>query len=432
MKYSMLFAAVLAAWSTAVLAADPPATTQAQAFQSGKEFSNGAAGNAAAAGTLNTTSGTLNVPKYNTNPPEQSIFGGGLNLIGSAGTSKVAGCEGYQASDAYNQQECNAVNYLQKMPAERTKFNIDKNTDPIMVGSKDVIANPGTIPASGTSVCHIETTTIPGTFKTETCEESTKLTKLSCSKNLLPQCAYVGSPITWHQETKSGAITNVVLVPTPTPGLYNYSVSLPLSCRSTGLGNVAFDLTTIGFGSYITINLSELDDTAAVAVNKTTVFAGYPNNGPQYSSGFFPTTETGFATGYSWTENVGTATAPQIRTMVADTKLLDYCPAPYYPRTQKSFTSNPSSDTYRQAWGFFCNPEGKFLMNRHEGDGNWAGSVSASMPLKVGRNDLTVFWGTGPGSNDCGQVKVTGQIYNVAPSCATQWDDQCAPMRGGL
>ena len=80
------------------------------------------------------------------------------------------------------------MNYLQKMPAERPKFVIDKNTDPLMVNSKGTIANPGTIPASGTAACHIEKTTIPGTYTTETCEMSTVLDSFECKKTLIPEC----------------------------------------------------------------------------------------------------------------------------------------------------------------------------------------------------------------------------------------------------
>jgi hypothetical protein len=71
-------------------------------------------------------------------------------------------------------------------------------------------------------------------------------------------------------------------------------------------------------------------------------------------------------------------------------------------------------------------------MNRHEGNGTWAGSVSSQMPLQTGENRITVYWGTGAYGSACGNVKVSGQIYNVAPGCSNRWDDQCAGPRGAL
>jgi len=434
--------------------------TPADAFKAGQDFSNGTKGKGAAGGSVNTTTGTANVPKYNTNPPEKGIYGGGKSLIGGAGSGKVSDCKSYVAGNAYDQQECDAVNYLNKM--DRTnKFTIDKDTDPLMVNSKGTIKNPGTIPASGTSACHIEKETIPGTFTTETCEESTILTSFACKKTLIPECGYVGTPISSHTETKSGAFVYSTMSDTGTTGLYNYNIEVPYrNCSGEGVGEVSFNLDTIGFGGYVTINLSNLDDASAIAVNNTTVFAGYPNAGPVYSGGYFPTARKDFQVGYTWTEDIGsdqcverdgdgnctkTAFVPDVRSFFANTKLLDYCPAGYAPSSQRAFqwcySSGESGDTVcnpidnytpNNVAGFFCNAEGKFLMNRHEGAGTWGGTVSSVMPLQTGLNTIRVYWGTGRGGEDCGNVKVSGQIYNVAPGCTTKWDDQCASARDAV
>lgn len=430
----------IAAAIAATLAANVNAqvTTQGQAFQSGKEFANSAAGKGAASGSISTTSGTLNVPKYNTNPAESTVYGNGRNLISGAGSNKVQNCENFSAGNAYDQQECNAVNYLQNLRTNRVPFTIDAKLDPLMVSSAATIANPGTIPASGTQACHMETTTIPGTFTTENCEESPVLTSFACTKTLLPQCGYVGTPISQYTATKNAAFLSATLTPTGTPGLYDYFLEVPYrTCGIDGTGEIVFNLDTIGFGSYITINMSNLDDAAAIGVNGSTVFAGYPNSGPQYSSGMFSTTSQAFQIGYSWQEDIG----GNAQTFAANTKLLDYCPGGYSPISQTAFAytdpgsgniTTPSSDTPNNIQGFFCNAEGKFLMNRHEGDGTWAGSVSAQMPLQTGPNRISVYWGTGPSSNACGNVRVSGQIYNVAPGCTARWDDQCANARGAL
>ena len=452
MKKTLIAAAIAASLAAA---AHGQVTTQGQAFQSGKDFANSAAGKGAASGSVSTTSGTQNVPKYNTNPSESSVYGGGRNLIGGAGSNKVLNCANYTAGNAYDQQECNAVNYLQNLRSTRVPFTITSN-DPLMVSSAGTIANPGTIAANGTQACHMETSTVPATYTTETCEQSTILTSFACNKTLIPQCGYIGTPISQYNATKGGAFVTSWLTPTGTPGLYDYLLEVPYrNCGGEGSGEIIFNLDTIGFGSYITINMSNLDDAAAIGVNGTTVFAGYPNNGPQYSAGMFPTSAKSFQIGYSWQEDVGKETCvatdwdgnctqrawvPNVQTFSANTKLLDYCPGGYAATSQRAFAycdgdgncSDPSTYTPNNIQGFFCNAEGKFLMNRHEGGGTWAGSVSSQMPLQQGENRINVYWGTGPYRSACGNVRVAGQIYNVAPGCTNRWDDQCADARGAL
>ena len=451
-----LLIATAACTALAGLAGAQEIKNPADAFRAGQDFSNGAKGKGAATGTVNAASGAANVPKYSTDPPETGLFDGGKNLIGGAGNSKIDDCKSYAAGNAYDQQECDAVNYLNAR--DRTnKFTIDKKTDPLMVNSKGTIASPGTIPASGTTACRIEKKTIPGTYTTETCEESRVLASFACNKTLLPQCGFVGSAIKEHKETKTGAFVHATLFGTSTAGLYDYNIEVPYrNCGGEGVGEINFDLDTIGYGSYITVNLSNLDDAAAIGVNNTTVFAGYPNAGPVHDGAFFPGGRKEFQIGYSWDEEVSTSrcvafngdgncvradTTTTVKTFFANTKLLDSCPAGYSPvRQSANQYCDPNSgdctpvDSYtpNNMVGFFCNAEGRFLMNRHEGGGTWGGSVSASMPLQIGMNAIKVYWGTGQGGKDCGNVKVSGQIYNVAPACTARWDDQCASARSAL
>jgi hypothetical protein len=430
-------------------------TTQGAAFQSGKEFANSAAGKAAASGSVRSTSAAQNVPKYNNNPPEASVYGGGRSLIGGAGSNKVLNCENYKAGNAYEQQECNAVNYLQNLRTRRVPFSMTP-TDPLMVHSAGTIANPGTIATTGTQACRMVSSPVAAIYSTETCEQSTTLASFACNKTLVSECGYIGKQISQHSESTAGAFVSSTLSPTATLGLYDYLLEVPYrNCGGEGSGEIVFNLDTVGFGSYITINISNLDDAAAIGVNGTTVFAGYPNNGPQYSSGMFPTSAKSFQVGYSWQEDVGRETClaadmngnctqrrwvPNVLTFSANTKLLDYCPAGYAATSQQAFAScdgdsncsPPGTYTPNHLQGFFCNAEGKFLMNRHEGGGTWAGSVSSTMPLQKGENRLTVYWGTAPSSRTCGNVRVAGQIYNVAPGCTNRWDDQCADARSAL
>jgi hypothetical protein len=187
------------------------------------------------------------------------------------------------------QQECDAVNFLAKNPSIRPKFIIDKKNDPLLTGSANTIKNPGSTPGSSNQQCHVETVTTPATYKTESCEQSVVTQSFTCQKTLIPQCAYTGSPISSSSTSQTGIFPSLSITPTGTAGLYNYIVSLP-NCTggAEGSAQINFNLDTVGQGGYITINLSNLDDAAAIGVNGYAVFAGYPNAGPYYSGSYFP------------------------------------------------------------------------------------------------------------------------------------------------
>ncbi|MFN7570489.1 MAG: hypothetical protein ACK5TK_03375 [Betaproteobacteria bacterium] len=182
MKYLLPW--IAAGCGIAAIALAQDIKTPADAFSAGQTFANGTKGKDAAAGSLNATAAAGNVPKYSTDPQEKSIFGAGKTLIAPAGTKKQNDCVGYKAGNAYDQQECDAVNYLTKMPGERPKFDIDKTKDPILVGSKTTVANPGTVPGSGTSSCKVVTTNVPGTYTYETCTQTQTFQDIPCDKVL--------------------------------------------------------------------------------------------------------------------------------------------------------------------------------------------------------------------------------------------------------
>jgi hypothetical protein len=437
----------LTVWTT--LAHSQTISSQSDAFNAGKAFAQ--PGMNSAAGTVNSTTGNQNLPNFTTTAPESANFGNGKGAVGAAGTSKQLQCQnGAKSTDAFTQQECDAVNFLAKNPSVRPKFIIDKKTDPILTGSSSTIKNPGGIPGSSNQQCHVVNVITPGTFSTENCEQSIVTDNVTCNKNLIPECAFTGSDITSSSTSKSGAFLTSSLSPTGTPGLYNYRLEVPYrNCGGDGSAEIDFNLDTVGQGGYITINMSNLDDAAAVGVNGYTVFAGYPNGGPVYSGDYFPQTAKAFQIGYTWTEKSQgrcveggpdsncNVMRPAYQTFTANTKLLDFCPGGLQPTVQSQFEScdndgncKPiSSYTPDNVMGFFCNSEGKYLMNRHEGKGTWDGSVSAQMPLQKGGNSVQIYWGTGPWGGACGNVTITGQIYNVAPSCSAPWNDGCASMR---
>ncbi len=160
--------------------------TPAEAFQAGKDFAN--QGKGAAARQVNGSTGASALPYYGTTAPETANFQGGRQLIGAAGTGKQIDCQTRQASSGFEQQECDAVNFMSRNPTSRPKFTIDKRTDPILTGSRTVIQQPGFIPGALTQQCRVERTRNPATYVSETCSETQTLENLSCKRVLQVVC----------------------------------------------------------------------------------------------------------------------------------------------------------------------------------------------------------------------------------------------------
>ena len=434
---------VPAVWSQAI-------TTPAEAFSVGAALGN--AGATSAGGMVNSTTGGVNLPNYSTSAPQSSLYGGGTGPVGAAGSAKQIDCQTSVATTGMAQQECNAVNFLSRNAGTRPKFIIDKTTDPVITGSNATIKNPGPIPGASTQQCRVVDVTTPATFTTEACVQSVVVDSVSCNKTLVPQCAYQGGPLASTSTAQSGIFGALQITPTGTPGLYDYILSGG-GHSNDGLAHIDFSLDTVNQGGYITVNVSGLDDAAAIGVNGYTVYAGYPTSGPQYGDWFFPQNVAAFQVGYWWNEAMGAPCvaydfdgnctahgATTYQSFYANTKLLNFCPGGYTPSSQATlapmdcggegqcFAALPQAYTPYNVSGFFCNSEGKFLMNRREGNDAAGASLSSQMPLLSGANKIQVYWGTGLG-NGGGGVTVTGQIYNVAPVCATLWNDGCAGMR---
>lgn len=160
--------------------------TQADAFNVGKAF--GKIEKETAGSKVNSTTGSQQLPHYATTAPETANFRDGRNLIGGAGANKQIQCQTFRGATAFQQQECDAVNFMSQNPTRRPKFTIDKKTDPILVGSKDVINQPGKVPGAPTQQCRVEKITHPATFVTETCTETQTLDTLSCKRILKVAC----------------------------------------------------------------------------------------------------------------------------------------------------------------------------------------------------------------------------------------------------
>jgi len=153
------------------------------AFSAGKEFA--ADGSMKAGAAISQNSGERNVPKYNSNAEEGSFYQGGKGLLPGFGTTKVSSCSQFQANNAYEQQECDAINFLAKNHQNRPKFEIDKNKDPLVVGSSKIINNPGTIRGGTKQDCHVVEKTAPSTYRYETCTSAVGIEDTKCKRKLV-------------------------------------------------------------------------------------------------------------------------------------------------------------------------------------------------------------------------------------------------------
>lgn len=276
MNRFLLLAACFAV-SAAALAEDAM-TTPAEAFNAGKAFAD--SGKAAAGGAVNTTTGSETLPHYSTTAPETGHYGGGRSLIGTAGTTKMTECQSYQAPSAFEQQECEAVNFLARNPAERPRYTLDPETDPLLVGSQEVINNPGSIPGAPTQQCRVETVVTPGTYTTETCTESYVIENRSCSRVLTVACdperdgCDVGGivPNSWNGDMNTSF--------TPSGG-GNYTLQFGTIADNYwgGYGAIydrtlTFDIRDVDLITMFSLTRAAFDDWLLVKVNGTVVYVG--------------------------------------------------------------------------------------------------------------------------------------------------------------
>ena len=155
----------------------------AQAFQEGRNF--GQSGISGAAGSVTDARGAEVVPNYNTNAPESRHFQGGRGILTNATTEKLIECRDSSiVRDAYQQQECDAINYLLSTIADREPGQT-RQPDEITAASQPIISNPGTVPAEGTGVfCRTVVQGNPGEYVTETCTTVKQTAFESCVATL--------------------------------------------------------------------------------------------------------------------------------------------------------------------------------------------------------------------------------------------------------
>lgn len=360
--------------------------------------------------------------------------------LGKLGVTAMNRCKSYiPTGNVAEDQECAGVNYMANncLQTSSTQNQIITGVSNVPTASSNcsgtygstagvfelspkdrtMISNFGkavnTVAAS-TSLCsEVERIVRPATTELFNCIKNTQYNEVSCTQDLNPECSLQGGDLASYS-TNPGSLNVATITPSSTPGVYNYLLYVAHRCGTQASGSISFEVQNIAWGSSITLTVSGLDDSAAIGVNRTTVYAGHPNSGVQYYGSFFPNTEKGFQIGYSWIED-GQAHS-------ANTKLLDYCPGGYAPTAWRNLEQTARTG------GFFCNSEGKFLMNRREGNGDWAGTIpSSEWPLVTGTNTIELYWGTSTSRRSCGNVTVQGVITNKVPTCSKVWTDNCSP-----
>lgn len=236
-------------------------TSQADAFSAGRAFAQ--PGSASAGGAVNATTGAANLPNFTTTAPESGNYGGGRGAVGAAGTAKQADCLTSTATTALAQQECDAVNFLSRNSTVRPRFTIDKAHDPLLTGSKSIIASPsGASGSAATQNCKVVTKTTPGTNTEQVCTEFPATENSTCQKYL----SVVVTP-TWICDTPTFSVNAPsgfdIGLSCPTPDSPYMSIYMGLSggyqCHGDSCNSDYYPLTSgIGIGAPQTISKSPM------------------------------------------------------------------------------------------------------------------------------------------------------------------------------
>lgn len=273
MKKYIFILAILAQSLGTAIAAD--GMSAMDAFNAGKDFAN--SGKDAAKGKINAGTGSEALPYYGTAASETQHFQNGRNIIGGVGTQKITDCKTYQAGNEFAQQECDAVNYLSKLPTSRPQYSIDKNTDPLIIGSDSIINNPPSIPGSTTNQCRVETVITPGTFTEETCTEANAFTTNKCNRRLIVNCEFdqacaLGGivPNSWAGDMSSSFTPD---------GSGNYILQFGTIANDywpTGVYDrtLVFDINNVEKVMRFALSYAAFDDWLLVKINDHTVYVG--------------------------------------------------------------------------------------------------------------------------------------------------------------
>jgi conjugal transfer mating pair stabilization protein TraN len=181
------------------------AQTPSSVFNDAKAFGNAAANTAK--GQITTTTGGQTVPNYATSSSEGAFFLGGRGSLTGPTVNKLTNCQGRLPTDAYTDQECNAINYLRGLPNGWSISGQGSDTNAVVGASQDVLRNPGSYNGTSTGTyCKQVTRWTPEKYVDETCNKAIKTEYPKCTKRLIVE-------IDWDMSCPSGTIKG----PTPIP-----------------------------------------------------------------------------------------------------------------------------------------------------------------------------------------------------------------------
>jgi hypothetical protein len=126
-----------------------------------------------------------NIPRYSESNDNSNLYGDSHGPIQNAGSNRQSECQSQAQADAYTQQECDALNFVTRNPSQRPQFNIDKDTDPLIVRSQNI---PPATEASKSQVCQVVETKKPATFTTHTCLQTAGVETHACQRILNVKC----------------------------------------------------------------------------------------------------------------------------------------------------------------------------------------------------------------------------------------------------
>ncbi len=164
------------------------ATDLQDQYQAGKAF--GQARNAGLSQGISTDRAQTLVPGFNSAPPETANYG--LGDLASPRQAKISGCGAAELDpNSRADQECIAVNLIQRAPSIRPQFVIDPDTDPTITRGDMIIADPSAYAGDleGTfSECQTRTVTTPAIYETAVCNEYRVASTQTCEKVLSLAC----------------------------------------------------------------------------------------------------------------------------------------------------------------------------------------------------------------------------------------------------
>ena len=197
----IVFSSLLVACSSTIAQVVAPPLTPQEAFDSGKEFGNTQSPNTQDAFNYAKSKGVKGFSGTGTKPgealgpnysdstaPESSyVSATGMSIMNTGGTDRIAECYALPASASYEKKiECESVKYLAGYVDN--KPIIDRTTDPLLVGAKQVVTTAKSETKNTEVPCSPTVNTGTDTVTQEVCQEMRPAYERTCGETLTVNC----------------------------------------------------------------------------------------------------------------------------------------------------------------------------------------------------------------------------------------------------